>query len=200
MSAHTLTTALSLIARGFKIFPCIPGTKRPLTAHGFLDATADPVQIDRWFRYGDKNIGLATGNSSQVVAIDFDAYKNVAEANLLQLQQAYGPLPETYTVNTPRGGRHLYFRLPAGYDLRSYNNVLAQGVDLRANGGYILTEGSHCVADKYSGEGDYTVASDMPIADLPVAWAEAWQALNARQDELAAKKAAKLQQQKKEAV
>lgn len=190
-----LNTAGKLAAKGFKIFPCIPGTKRPATYHGFQDATDHPAQVDAWFRNGNKNIGLATGTASGVVVVDVDLYKPEAAGNLMALQETLGELPQTFTVSTPRKGVHRYYRYPEGYDLRSYNNVLAKGVDLRANGGYVVAQGSHCEADKYSGAGDYEVLNDLSIAELPETWAKAWQALNARQDELAAKKAAKAAKQ-----
>ena len=37
-------------SRGIPVFPCVPGGKRPLTAHGFQDASADPDVINFWWR------------------------------------------------------------------------------------------------------------------------------------------------------
>ncbi|MBD4580751.1 DNA primase, partial [Xanthomonas citri pv. citri] len=34
--------ARELAAAGVPVFPCVPGGKRPLTEHGFHDATTDP--------------------------------------------------------------------------------------------------------------------------------------------------------------
>lgn len=184
-----LAVAKSLVSREWAIFPCVAGQKRPATWRGFLDATKDEVQINRWFYTGNSNIGVATGGASGVVVIDVDCYKEGGDRPLLALTDKLGSLPDTHTVRTRAGGLHLYFRMPAGADLRSYNNQIAAGIDLRANGGYVISEGSACDADKYGPAGEY-VATERPIADLPEAWVAAWTALNARQDELQAKKKA----------
>lgn len=187
----TIETVKTLLARGWKLFPVVSGFKFPACPHGFLDATDDPAQIGAWFGRGNKNIGLATGDASGVVVIDFDSYKEGQESALQGLMDKLGNLPPTFTVKTRAGGWHLYFKKPEGYDLRSYNNVIAKGVDLRANGGYVLTEGCYVKADKYGPEGEYTVSRDLPIAELPKDWADAWQALNKPHDEAVAKKAAR---------
>ena len=47
-------------------FPCVPGTKLPLTEHGFLDATTDPqVQIATVSEY----IGETTNNVAEYRAL-----------------------------------------------------------------------------------------------------------------------------------
>jgi hypothetical protein len=44
-----LTAALRYAELGYRVFPCVPGTKAPLTEHGFHDASAEPEQIERWW-------------------------------------------------------------------------------------------------------------------------------------------------------
>ena len=48
MTAATLRHALAYARLGWPGFPCQPGAKVPATAHGFRDATTDPVQITSW--------------------------------------------------------------------------------------------------------------------------------------------------------
>lgn len=40
-----LARALSYAAVGVPVFPCAPGSKSPITAHGFHDATTDPGRV-----------------------------------------------------------------------------------------------------------------------------------------------------------
>ena len=39
-----------LAASGLPVFPCVPGGKRPLTLHGFHEATTDLSQVAVWWR------------------------------------------------------------------------------------------------------------------------------------------------------
>jgi hypothetical protein len=143
-----LQAANAALAKGYSIFPCVPNEKRPATWRGFLDATRDPKQIEHWFGFGYKNIGVATGDASGVVVIDIDGYKPGVVSAFKHLEEVLGELPRTYSVTTRAGGLHLYFKMPKGADLRSYNGQLAEGIDLRANGGYVLGVGSYVAEDK----------------------------------------------------
>ena len=49
MTNPVLRQALACAARGWPVFPCLPGQKIPATRHGYLDATTDPGQISAWF-------------------------------------------------------------------------------------------------------------------------------------------------------
>ena len=91
------------------VFPCHPETKRPLTSHGFKDATLDVNQIEAWGKqFPDAAIGVPTGPDTAFV-IDLDSED--AETALGDLQGEHGELPETIEAKTPRG-RHLYFAYP----------------------------------------------------------------------------------------
>lgn len=47
-----LGLALAYIAHGYPVFPCNPLNKRPLTAHGFKDASTDPDAVRAMWRGG----------------------------------------------------------------------------------------------------------------------------------------------------
>lgn len=118
------------------IFPCQVNGKRPVTSHGFLDASADPQQIRRWsFKFPGCNWALST-EAAGVVVLDIDV-RNDGESTLQTLLRQHGPLPDTYSVTTPSGGRHLYFAAGT-HAIRSGNNKLGCGVDVKAAGGYVL--------------------------------------------------------------
>ena len=57
--------ALSYAAKNLPVFPCNASNKRPLTEHGFEDASTDPETIRRWWaRWPDAMIGMPTGKRS----------------------------------------------------------------------------------------------------------------------------------------
>src|SRR5262249_33015730 len=57
-------------------------------------------------------------------------------AELRKLEAEHDALPPSVEAITARG-RHIYFKMPAT-DLRNSASKLAPGIDVRANGGYVL--------------------------------------------------------------
>lgn len=157
-----LEAALQYAARGWKIFPLVPRTKRPAIRGWRQKATSDPDQIERWWgARPDYNVGLATGESCLVV-LDPDGPEGLAE--LHRLVGLHGRLPRTLASRTP-GGHHLLFR---GSGVRS----TARGdLHVRGEGGLVaLPPSIHP-----SGVAYRWVDASCPIADLP-AWVGAWRA------------------------
>jgi hypothetical protein len=117
---------------GYRVFPCAPGGKAPLTEHGFHDATTDPEQIERWWtQVPDANIGMSTEG---LVVIDIDGRDNCWPNDPERtLELATGAM-----ALTPSGGSHRLFRQLADKGWRSTQSLLAPKVDTRANGGYIV--------------------------------------------------------------
>jgi len=132
--------ALGLAADAWRVFPLQPNGRRPLTQHGFLDATTDLSTVERWWRtHPEANVGVATGGG--FTAIDLDVKNGVdGEATWARLRAAHGDVPITRTVVTPSGGRHLYFLTP---DLTIHSSVgrLGPGIDVRSDGGYVVGAG-----------------------------------------------------------
>jgi hypothetical protein len=118
-----LEAALAYASQGFHVFPILPGLKKPLTKHGFKEATTDPEQIRAWWGANPTaNIGWWLDGSS-LCAIDVDIGAASVEG-----------LPLTMTVSTPSGGFHLIYegRIP------STQSKLAAHVDTRGVGGYTI--------------------------------------------------------------
>jgi hypothetical protein len=67
--------------------------------------------------------------------LDIDP-KHGGDASLDRSERQFGQLPATIEVTTGGGGHHFYFAHPGGL-IRSRTS-LAQGVDLRGDGGYIV--------------------------------------------------------------
>jgi hypothetical protein len=166
-----LRAALSLAERGWHVFPCVPGGKRPALRGSWQGhATTEPARIRAWWSRAAYNIGIACGPSGLIV-IDLDiphgeqrgdpAAATGADA-LTGLCEQHGhpyPLP-THAVCTPSGGIHLYYAAPDGR-VRNSAGRLGPLIDVRADGGYVIGPGSRI------GERAYTVCDDRRPIPMP---------------------------------
>lgn len=163
--------ARRLAARGIPTFPCVRDGKRPLTPHGFVDASADPSVIDHWFRCWPRaNLAVPTGLRSGFVVIDVDTKRTDGFATLDALEREIGPLPATLATRTPSGGEHRWFRAPP-IVIRSAAGRIARddaaGVDVRGEGGYVLVPPSAIDTNAYAW------VRRAPLGELPPGWVEA---------------------------
>jgi archaellum biogenesis ATPase FlaH len=135
------------------VFPCVPGEKRPLTQNGLLAATTEPGQIDAWWtQHPNANIGIACG-PSRIVALDVDV-KNDGAASYEALRSSLSAaLFETVTAGTPSGGQHLLYS--AVGIIASGVNCIGTGIDIRAQGGYIVAAPSRVAGKVYAWEVGY---------------------------------------------
>lgn len=165
MTNHLMSAALEAAARGWHVFPLRPGTKRP-ALHGKatctwsgvcvdghqkweLRATTDPARIRATWSTGPFNVGIATGPSGLLV-VDLDTLKpedlkgtpDGATSFAALCERAREAAPDTYRVRTARGGEHLYFTQPPGVRLSSTAGRLAEKIDTRGWGGYVVAAGS----------------------------------------------------------
>jgi hypothetical protein len=172
-----LTGALAAARHGWPVFPLRQGEKRPRVTEWETVATTSRDRIWWWWRrHPDDNVAIATGPAGLVV-VDLDvarpdeqppAEHPGARGGLdvfRSLAAEHGYVPgSTWTVETPSGGRHLYFRAPAtGGPWRNTAGRLGWHVDTRASGGYVVAAGS--VVDGRP----YTLIHDRPPVELP-AW------------------------------
>jgi hypothetical protein len=118
-----------------------------LVPNGLLNASADPAVIRRWWEAcPEANVAVRTGESCWV--LDLDGLDGIRAFN--QRAQAYPDLPETPSVLTGGGGRHLYF----SPDPRVKNGSKLAGapIDVRGTGGYVLVPPSDHVKGCYRWE------------------------------------------------
>jgi putative DNA primase/helicase len=128
--------ALKLARQGIPIFPC-GEDKRPLTPHGFKDATADPDIVHTWWtQWGDALIGVPTGDKFVVVDADLQH-----EDALAWLEDNRSRLPLTRTHCTRSGGRHWLFA--PNDKIKCSASKLGPHVDTRGQGGYIIWWPAH---------------------------------------------------------
>ncbi|MQA62362.1 MAG: DNA primase [Actinophytocola sp.] len=143
-------------------------------------ATTDRDRIRTAWSHAPYNIGIATGPAGLVV-IDLDTAKpgepppegwslrgvdSGADVFAVVAEWVGEPVPaDTLTVETPSGGRHLYFTAPAAIALRKTEggrgNGLGWKIDTRAWGGYVVGPGS------VTANGRYRYANTHDLAPLP---------------------------------
>jgi hypothetical protein len=131
-----LSQALRLARHGLPVFPCWHGDKRPATGHGFKEATVDPVAIRAW-SWLNRLIGVPTGSISGIAVLDIDPRHGGDDWLKVHAKR----LPVARSHVTRSGGLHLLFR--HGGDLRNSAGLIAPGVDVRAEGGYIIWWPAH---------------------------------------------------------
>lgn len=170
--------AIQYALRGWRVFPiyemaggrcscgarsCSNPGKHPRTAHGLTDATASLGEIATWWlKWPQANIGLATG--THYVVLDVDP-KSGGDETLRALEAEHGPLPETWRSLTGGGGAHIFFQLIPG--MRNSASLIGPGLDIRADGGYIVAPGSdHASGRPYVWEVGHE-PDDVPLAAMP---------------------------------
>jgi hypothetical protein len=171
-----LSAALQYAHRGWRVFPLAPRSKTPRRgSHGYLDGTTDPETIERWWEENPEyNVAIVTGPAGArtscpqgLVVFDIDL-RNGGDASLYDLERHWGELPDTLTVNTS-GGWHLYFAHPGGTLPAGFGDDFP-GLDLKANGGYVVAPPSiHPDGSQYTWK---LGPEDVPLAELPKVWAK----------------------------
>jgi len=173
---------------GWPVFPChsietgactcqkadckSPG-KHPvasLVPRGVLDATKDEAQIRAWWGalgMPCANIGIATGSVSGLVVLDIDEAKG---GNIFDLY--IGDIDQDVFESTPEiktgGGLHFYYKLPAGQIIKNSTSKLAEFIDVRGEGGYVVAPPSLHVSGK-----NYEFLNDVStLLEFPAEWVE----------------------------
>ncbi len=120
---------------GVPVFP-VRKDKTPLTPHGYKDASADPVTIEKWFK-NKYNVQVGIPTTSTIVVIDLDG----TSAEQEWLDRNHGDYGTQFILKTPHG-KHLYF---SDTGLRRSIRVLttgeSEGIDVLAEGGYTIVYG-----------------------------------------------------------
>lgn len=137
-----------------------------LCCHGFYAATLDAGRLAEMFKLHPRGLlAVRTGAPSSIAVTDVDKRGLGAMREL----QSQGLLPRTVAAATGGGGYHLVYAHP-GFKVRSGANKYTDGIDSKADGGYIVTPPSvHPVTRQpyrwltpFTGE----------LAPLPQHWAE----------------------------
>ncbi len=150
--------ALRYAAKGWRVFPC-GLDKKPLTAHGFKDASTDPSVIKGWWlQHPDASIGFAVPESMLVLDIDLPE----GPETLKKLEAIHGALPATRTQQTGGGGLQYFFKKPEGVKVKNSARKIGPGIDTRSLGGYVILPPSG-----HPSGGRYHWGDEREMADCP---------------------------------
>jgi hypothetical protein len=132
--ARTLESARRLARQfDFSIIPIREKGKLPSVPWKKYQAErASETDFFRWFATGSRNLGIVTGEISNIVVVDLDSFEaaEFARANL----------PQTPMRVISARGEHWYYRHP-GTTVRNKARI-ADGVDVRGDGGFVVGPGS----------------------------------------------------------
>lgn len=179
ITEHQLTVALTWHRRGLPVVPCSRTDKGAMVAGFGAAATpeqlapfVDEQQVRQWWtgRFRRAHVGILGGRATDgrrgLVVVDLDMSKTGQDlagrfagclhgSDVLELlmREAGAEWPDTYTVETPSGGMHLYYRQPddgpvigcATGDGATAPHI-GPLVDVRGIGGYVIAAGSYSSA------------------------------------------------------
>ena len=128
----TLAVASKLASVGVPVFPVWADSKRPITRHGFHDASTDAEQIGAWWSsVPSASLAIPTGRASGVVVVDVDVHGRVNGYEAAARAKHAGLLSGwELMARTPSGGMHLYFPVTDAVEQRSWQSAGA-GIDFQ---------------------------------------------------------------------
>lgn len=147
------------------VFPIVRGKKSPVIDAPNENASADPQTIANWSEeYRNCNWGYFPAHGGETV-IDLDNHADKDGGKSLKdwMESLGQMLPRTFTVRTPSGGVHLYYKgvLPSSKD------GFLPGVDVHSTEKYVIVPGSKTSKSKNTVAGTYTITDDREPAELP---------------------------------
>lgn len=176
----SFTIASDFANRGFPVIPlfgtdengkCLCGDpdcknpgKHPKIKGGLKAASVDQNFVAKHFNGKPQNVGIKTGEAYEdgfLYVLDVDVKKDKDGTKFLDEKSLIEglDLPSTYTVKTPTGGLHYYFK--TSQPLKSGVNIPAKGIDIRGAGGYVVSPLSTI------GGTEYEVINDADITFSP---------------------------------
>jgi hypothetical protein len=164
-----LDSALAYAARGFRVFPVKdkrPAIKDFTGALTFYQLASNaPCMIKRWWtKHPDANIGIAPGpdlvifDPENKTALYFLARCAGVKAKIL--------LAHTFSVRTPGGGYHLYYKTGVLWYNHTGRKIVDErgrhpAIDVKTWGGFVVAPPS------ISHKGQYTIINDIKPSPLP---------------------------------
>lgn len=157
--ARPIDIATALAAQGFPVFPCsrkkTPAIAKKDGGQGFIDACTDETQVKTLFFKVPRAalVGVPTGAVSGFDVLDVDPRHGGGEWEAENRHR----IPDTRVHQSMSGGRHYLFRHAHGVRNSASKQLLAPGIDIRGDGGYVIFPPST----------GYTVINDTEPCDWP---------------------------------
>lgn len=149
--------------KGWYVFPVkgkIPALKGDWREH----STNKEETIFEWSMDGYNGFGVDLEKSGLTV-IDIDI--RPGKSGFDSLKSLNISLPKTFTVSTPTGGKHLYYKGVTKSGKLRLNGETVDGVDVKSGGGYVVAPSS-----PHPAGGFYEIEDDDVIVFLPKEIAE----------------------------
>lgn len=142
------------------VFPLAKGTKSPMEGfHWRQHSSNDLSQVLDWAnQHPECNWAIDAGKSGLCI-LDIDNKKGKfgsLDLELLEAEQGE-QIPVTFTVATPTGGEHYYYK----GDSKNTAGKLGEGIDTRGEGGFVVAPYS------VTPEGSYEITNEDALAELP---------------------------------
>lgn len=162
----TYEAALEYVNRGYSVIPLRPRSKTPLLDwKPYQTRKPTEAELRQWFQNTENNIGIVTGQISNLFVVDADSYKDTFS---VALDSMY---PTEMQVRTRNDGQHFYYDTN-GHDLRNF--VGDNALDGRGEGGYVVAPPS--MVPKDDGElGTYQWIKAGTPSKLPDDWVQEYQ-------------------------
>ena len=167
--------ALAYLAKGFSVIPanwieadglcscgkvvCTPGKHPKLqTWTRYEQEQATEQQVRQWWsQWPRANVAIVCGAVSGIVVVDIDPRNGGNES------KSEFAFPPTVTCLTGGGGEHYYYAHPGGVFNRK---LLAAGIDLKGDGGYVIAPPSNHQLGLYRWEVGFS-PWESPLAPFP---------------------------------
>lgn len=158
---NKLESALAYAKRGWPVFPC-GWNKQPLVANGFHAASCDEARVRDWWKaWPEAQIGIACG-AAGIAVVDLDVGKGKDGVKAWHaLVDDHGRHGCGLVASTPRSGRHMVYAMPSPAIGCRTDVLPGSGIDVRAEGGYILAPDLEGVGGREWIEGDPFDPSDL---------------------------------------
>lgn len=122
---------LKYLALGYSVIPLKPRSKEPLIEwKEFQTRRATEAEVRQWIASEpNAGVGVVTGKISNLAVVDLDGPVGLKTASAMSLKSS--------VVSISGNGRHLWYAYPSDFNATNAVKIFP-GVDLRAEGGYIV--------------------------------------------------------------